>query len=230
MAIERRKLQGGPMKAAKNNTLEGVLHFRIQLNPDSPIHQSVYAAVQRKDLESCSFAFTTNADEWSRTKKGEHLRTLKDVSLADVSIVCRPAYPSGTSVAARKKAPTFDRVLFDRAVPTEQELRRCLQKYKEQIFADADYFTPITDERTGKVIDFQPHYRSEAEKDAINRAKLRKLGAQIHLEEHRSQSDAELDSDYECDCEDGDCDECDDGCPLCENGHCASCIASNMEN
>lgn len=75
------------------------LKFRCLINQNDTLARSVYARVQRRDLDACSFAFTVAAggDLWNSDRSQ---RTLTDINLMDVSCVAYPAYPD-TSVAAR---------------------------------------------------------------------------------------------------------------------------------
>jgi HK97 family phage prohead protease len=85
------------------------LAFRCKLNPESTQHRDIYAAIKRGDIDECSFAFNCpeggdSFDEVKDQRSGQRfiLRTLKDVSLLDVSAVTNPAYGDGaTNVQAR---------------------------------------------------------------------------------------------------------------------------------
>jgi len=79
------------------------LRFTCQLNPESEAHRNVFAAIKRGDISQCSFSFITDADgqKWEH-RYGSSRRTLTDLKrVLDVSAVCYPAYPTGTSVEAR---------------------------------------------------------------------------------------------------------------------------------
>ena len=90
----------------KNSTLtltdtSAGLAFHVQLDKRSQKHQELYALVDRGDIDACSFAFFAGpgGDTWSADGTQ---RTLTNIErLFDVSVVCYPAYPTGTSVAAR---------------------------------------------------------------------------------------------------------------------------------
>jgi uncharacterized protein len=89
----------------KNKTLRLVdtsagLAFRVQLDRKNSQHAGIYASVKRGDIDQCSFAFSVpdKGDTWSCDYKK---RTLTNVNLLDVSVVCYPAYPTGTSASAR---------------------------------------------------------------------------------------------------------------------------------
>jgi len=58
-------------------------------------------SLRRKDVTGCSFGFYTDADEWGTEPDGTRVRTLKKVTLVEVSPgVTFPAYPQ-TDVALR---------------------------------------------------------------------------------------------------------------------------------
>jgi len=84
------------------------LRFRCQLDRNSQAHKDVFSAIQRQDIDSCSFSFVvpSGGDDWSGSDVDEsgarvQLRTLRDVDLLDVSPCTFPAYQQGTSVSAR---------------------------------------------------------------------------------------------------------------------------------
>ncbi len=81
------------------------LSFRCTLDRSNPVHQSVYSAIARGDVDGCSFAFSVppDGDTWEENG-GLPLRTLRKVSLRELGPVCFPAYPAGTSVGARAEA------------------------------------------------------------------------------------------------------------------------------
>jgi hypothetical protein len=82
------------------------LKFRCLLNANSQAHRDLYASIKRGDMDECSFAFSVApggddfTDATDERGKKYLLRTLKDVSLSDISCVTYPAY-STTSVDAR---------------------------------------------------------------------------------------------------------------------------------
>ncbi|WP_220463581.1 HK97 family phage prohead protease [Sediminihaliea albiluteola] len=78
------------------------LHFDLTL-PDSSLGRDIHELVQRGDLNKMSFCFLVNGsagEAWHEDSNGQIIRTLKDVTLIEVSTVARPAYPA-SSVAAR---------------------------------------------------------------------------------------------------------------------------------
>ena len=74
------------------------LAFRCQLDQRIQMHKDLHASMQRGDIDECSFAFTVRngGETWNG-----NVRTVTDVDLFDVSVVTYPAYPTGTSAAAR---------------------------------------------------------------------------------------------------------------------------------
>jgi HK97 family phage prohead protease len=77
------------------------LSFRCQLDARNSSHADLYACVRRGDMDECSFAFAATKQQWSADQTR---RTILEADLFDVSIVCYPAYSSGTSVQARSAA------------------------------------------------------------------------------------------------------------------------------
>lgn len=81
------------------------LHFDADLDIENNMRAAeLYSALQRGDVDKCSFAFRIGKDEWSQldgTKYSYPLRTIKEISiLHEISIVNYPAY-QGTSATAR---------------------------------------------------------------------------------------------------------------------------------
>lgn len=78
------------------------LHFEVD-PPDSAIAQHYMRAIERGDIDGCSFAFTTRSHEWDRGESDDDpdIRTIIEIKeLFDVGPVTYPAYPD-TSVAIR---------------------------------------------------------------------------------------------------------------------------------
>jgi HK97 family phage prohead protease len=124
----------------KNGTLtvsedERGLKFRCQLNPKSQAHRDLHAAVERGDVDSCSFAFGDVDDDWNENYTGEDgkrctLRTLRCIrKLYDVAVVNNPAYPQ-TSVAARALAAA-------KKPYTKQELDEIRRSLRVAMVADS---------------------------------------------------------------------------------------------
>jgi Escherichia/Staphylococcus phage prohead protease len=91
------------------------LRFVCQLDRANPEHAAYYASIKRRDIVSCSFAFTvpdSSCESWQDADGTDNvfaIRTLLDVDLLDASFVTYPAYPVGTSVDARAAAVAADR-------------------------------------------------------------------------------------------------------------------------
>lgn len=137
-AFTRSLKEGGDVKALfnhdanhilgrkKNSTLEVAqdekgLAWRCTLNPLSQAHRDLHAAVERGDIDECSFAFTApkGGQVWAERADGnggqpQIVRTLTDVNLFDVSVVTYPAYP-GTEAGTRSDvvAPEVRSMLAD---------------------------------------------------------------------------------------------------------------------
>ena len=85
------------------------LRYTCQLDRSNTDHVNVYSAIKRGDISQCSFAFLVPAggDTWDDSDGSDSafmaIRTLRDVTLMDVSPVTYPAYPEGTAVSARAK-------------------------------------------------------------------------------------------------------------------------------
>ena len=81
------------------------LDFSCKIDPNDPIAVSTRAAIQAGKIDSMSFAFAVDGDDGQDfsgpDSTGLLTRTVKRAFLLDVSPVFAPAYPVGTSVAAR---------------------------------------------------------------------------------------------------------------------------------
>ncbi len=82
------------------------LRFRCVL-PDTTQARDLYELVKRGDMNQCSFAFSTDDDEWN-VEDGEDVRTIRNVAgLYDCSVVTNPVYDD-TSVDARARKSDTD--------------------------------------------------------------------------------------------------------------------------
>jgi Escherichia/Staphylococcus phage prohead protease len=69
--------------------------------PDTTWFKDRMVSLERKDVTGCSFGFYTDEDEWGTEPDGTRVRTLRKVTLVEVSPgVTFPAYPQ-TDVALR---------------------------------------------------------------------------------------------------------------------------------
>src|SRR5207247_10206648 len=83
------------------------LQFEVDLSPNIRHHRDLYESVQRGDLNSCSFAFQVDEDEWNEGVDYP-VRTIHSVrTLSDVSVVVEPAY-SHTQVYVRSDVDLCD--------------------------------------------------------------------------------------------------------------------------
>lgn len=83
------------------------LDYEGDLDPSNPVHQAARSSLARRDMSESSFAFTVDAEEWTKGG-GLPLRTIVRVSrLWDVSPVTYPAY-GGTSSGVRDEAAAFE--------------------------------------------------------------------------------------------------------------------------
>jgi HK97 family phage prohead protease len=88
------------------------LRYDIDM-PNTQAAQDVRELIKRGDVTGSSFGFTVDEDDWddSDVKRGKlPLRTIRKVSLFDVSPVTYPAYPQ-TSVTARSKGEAAIEIL-----------------------------------------------------------------------------------------------------------------------
>jgi uncharacterized protein len=101
----------------KNSTLkleqdDRGLKFRVSLNPDVEAHRSIHALISNGTMDECSFGFMIpdGGDAWDEAKDEEgrtyQRRTLRDLTLFEISSVVFPAY-NETSVAARAMADYY---------------------------------------------------------------------------------------------------------------------------
>jgi hypothetical protein len=71
--------------------------------PDTTWFRDRVVSLKRKDVTGSSFGFYTDADEWGTEPDGTRVRTLKKVTLVEVSPgVTFPAYPQASTEVARR--------------------------------------------------------------------------------------------------------------------------------
>jgi hypothetical protein len=78
------------------------LNFNVDL-PNVSYAKDILENVTRQNLCECSFAFVADEDSWDEESEGGQIwpvRTLHSVSLKDISIVLRPAYPETLAEAS----------------------------------------------------------------------------------------------------------------------------------
>jgi HK97 family phage prohead protease len=149
------------------------LRFRCQLDPNQQSHRDIHSSIKRGDISMCSFAFRPHTDDGASydqalDENGQrfHRRTLRDVDLFDISVVCDPAYAQGTSVQARsadyrftvpQRRPVGDSWAAERAALAALDAKFATDrlKAKESAFQRAVQYREIKNAR-GEVIDFEP--------------------------------------------------------------------------
>lgn len=95
---------GLPLARTRSGTLtlkedKHGLFMETELDPDDPDVRAIIPKMKRGDLDKMSFAFMPEVEEWDDS--GEMpVRTIKQASLHDVSIVTHPAY-SDTDIGLR---------------------------------------------------------------------------------------------------------------------------------
>lgn len=99
--------EGLPLARTKSGTLilredEKGLYMESELDSDDPEVMALVPKMKRGDLDKMSIAFSADLQEWDESDDSEKypLRTIKKVSLMDVSIVTHPAY-EGTEIGLR---------------------------------------------------------------------------------------------------------------------------------
>lgn len=91
------RLKAGTLELAED---EVGLAFK-NTPPDTTWFRDRLVSLKRGDVTGASFAFFTDVDEWSSEEDGARIRTLKKITLVEVSPgVTFPAYPQ-TDVAVR---------------------------------------------------------------------------------------------------------------------------------
>ena len=95
----------------KSGTLrleEDEIGLRIINNPpNTTLGNDIKELLRRKDIDQMSFGFRVIKDEWTEQDTQKPLRTIREASLFDVSIVVYPAYEQ-TSVQLRKDIAATD--------------------------------------------------------------------------------------------------------------------------
>ena len=95
----------------------------IKINPNDQDAMNLYARVQRKDVDQCSFGFNILDEETEKRDDGTIHWTIKKVELFEVSCCTFPAYKE-TNISARKE---------DAALIRKRELDAWKLKQKERL-------------------------------------------------------------------------------------------------
>ena len=96
--------EGLPLARTRSGTLTlkedaRGLYMETELDPEDIDVQAIVPKMKRGDLDKMSFAFRSEIEEWDESGETP-VRTLKKVSIRDVSIVTHPAY-EGTEIGLR---------------------------------------------------------------------------------------------------------------------------------
>ena len=89
------------------------LAFECEL-PDTSYGRDLAISMQRGDIKGCSFGMFVKDNVWSAPdSKGVQLRTLKEISLFEVTVTSMPAYPTSSAQL---------RSMFPDGVPTPEDV------------------------------------------------------------------------------------------------------------
>lgn len=174
------------------------LRFTCWLDKNQSSHRDIHAAVKRNDIQDCSFAFQCPEDGCDFDQCGVmedgvtpcNIRTLRKLTLVDVSVVVHPAYPAtqvdARSIAAFNAKRTERKARIRRALDIAaeysplpiEEISRCIRlgysadvmnqlraaAYGEHIrsaaFGDMDVASPRSEDG-GQVSDAQQSLRDD---------------------------------------------------------------------
>lgn len=151
------------------------LNFEVDL-PDTSIAKDCYEMVHAGLVDSCSFSFVCDDDQFGKetdpdTGETITVRSVRDLTLIDVSAVTFPAYPEGTNVSARSK-PHYV-VAPPRVVPVElvsPEERATLQEQWQREAAEKEYNNRVEEWRTspGTETPLEKYIRETKEREGRN--------------------------------------------------------------
>ncbi len=113
VAVVEHDINKGILARSRNG--KGTLNLELKDNgleysfelPNTTLGNDTKESLRRGDLDSSSFCFRCEEDEWEN-RDGEYIRTVKKISkLSDVSIVCNPAYNESYVGMAHRSLDTF---------------------------------------------------------------------------------------------------------------------------
>ena len=109
-------------RAPKTLTLtDDAVGLRFACNlPNTSQAADVAVLVERGDLPGCSFSFRALEDSWEKKPTGQLVRTLKKITVSELSVVSVPAYPA-TDVSLRTCPPEFRSLLRSMSDEDEDE-------------------------------------------------------------------------------------------------------------
>ena len=122
--------EGLPLARTSSHTLtlsedEHGLKIDTELDPDDPDVRRILPKMKRGDLNKMSFAFLPDVQEWDESEDIP-LRTIRQASLFDVSIVTTPQY-DGTDIGLRAYQQFIEQKPLDHS-PLRQRMKRRLAK------------------------------------------------------------------------------------------------------
>jgi HK97 family phage prohead protease len=229
------------------------LRYEVDV-PDTQLGRDLVVSMQRGDIDSSSFGFICDADEWEDNDSGPALRTLKKVRLIDVSPVTVPAYPDATSgvrtlpasmpIEIRSKIENRSDDVHTKKVDGEDLTADCFLIVGDPAKTDT-WHLPwkfSTDEKT------KSHLRDalarfdqvEGVSDDVKKAAYKKLvglckehGIQVSDDKEENSMDITSDDNITPDDpnldDDGD-DTCECNCAQCQAGSCSICSNDDCDD
>lgn len=139
--------------------------------PNTKLGRDVKELLSRGDLSQSSFGFVCTDDDWSQDSDGTPLRTVRNLSLKDVSCVTSPAYLQSTAELSRSipvSCPAEYRYLLEQSnQSTSDDIMQRIALVKTQIQTDERTYDP--DEIRARIARIQQEMRDSAIKDAEER-------------------------------------------------------------
>jgi HK97 family phage prohead protease len=111
------RTKSGTLRVSKNDV--GIL-FECDL-PDTQLAQDTMTAIERGDLDGCSFGMYCLSDDW-KNDAGVTVRSVVEADMFDVSVVTYPAYQA-TSVGLRSLFPDGEVKAPEPEAPAQPEKR-----------------------------------------------------------------------------------------------------------
>jgi uncharacterized protein len=98
------------------------VNFSCKIDTRQSYAADLAIAIERGDVQGCSFGFVTNRDTWS-DDNGTLLRTLESIDVRELSLTAAPAYEQ-TSTSIRS-CPTELRSLLHRSTDDDEDDEDC---------------------------------------------------------------------------------------------------------
>jgi HK97 family phage prohead protease len=96
--------------------------FSCQIDTRQTYAADLAIAVERQDIQGCSFGFRTNKDSW-KNENGVLIRTLEAIEVLELSLTAQPAYTQ-TSTSVRS-CPHGLRKLLTRSMDDDEDDDEC---------------------------------------------------------------------------------------------------------